>query len=110
MPGRNHITLRIEPHVIPVLRKAFEESANEVGRHVTRLRREGYIQEPWLGDDISRDTQTYYNQQVMDSSEGPLAALAAYHAELRGAAEQLKQVEEHYRRTEGENAALWGRA
>jgi hypothetical protein len=104
------VTLRIEPHAIPALRRAFEESAAEVGQHVGRLRREGYIYEPWLGDDISKKTQKYYNDQVMDSEEGALAAMIAYEAELRSAAEQLKQMEEHYRRTEGENAALWGRA
>jgi hypothetical protein len=111
VPGRYaDATLRIQPHAIPALREAFEESAAAVGDHVLRLRRDGYIEEPWLGDDISKAIQTFYNDQVMDSSEGPLAALAAYHGQLLQAAEQLKHMEEYYRRTEGDNAALWGKA
>jgi uncharacterized protein YukE len=104
------VTLRVAPQAIPQLRKAFEESAAEVSAFIGRASRDGYIPEPWLGDAVSQVVQEYYNQQVMGSPEGPLAAMTAYEAELRRAAEQLKHMEEHYRRTEGDNAALWGKA
>jgi len=47
---------------------------------------------------------------VMESSDGPLAASFAYQEELTRIRDTLRAVEDHYRRTEGENAALWGRA
>ena len=40
---------------------------------------------------------------------GPYAALVAYEAELIKIRDNLQLLEDHYRRTEGDNAALWGR-
>ena len=70
---------------------------------------DGYLGEPWLGDEMSREVQDFYNRHVMDSAHGPYAALVAYHAELVSVRDTLLQTEQEYRRTEGENSALWGR-
>ena len=88
---------------------AFDDAANEVGQHVVRLQREGYLGDPWLGDEISLEVRDFYNRHVMDSTDGPYAALVAYEAELLRVRDTLPQMEDEYRRTEGENAELWGR-
>lgn len=106
---RGTATLRIEPSSIPAIRSAFDEAVAEAGRLLVRLRREGYLREPWLGDEISREVRDFYNHHVMDSPHGPYAALVAYHAELVNIRDSLWRTEQEYRRVEGENAALWGR-
>jgi hypothetical protein len=45
----------------------------------------------------------------MDSTDGPYAALVAYEAELLRVRDTLQQMEDEYRRAEGDNAELWGR-
>ncbi len=101
--------LRIQPSAIPTVRAAFEEAAVDASRLLDKLRHDGYLGEPWLGDEMSREVQDFYNRQVMDSAHGPYAALVAYHAELVSVRDTLLQTEQEYRRTEGENSALWGR-
>ena len=103
------VTLRIQARAIPTLRVAFEEAAADVGQQVVRLQREGYLGEPWLGDEISLEVRDFYNRHVMDSTDGPYAALVAYEAELLRVRDTLQQMEDEYRRTEGDNAELWGR-
>ncbi|WP_433558863.1 hypothetical protein ACQPWY_11090 [Pseudonocardia xinjiangensis] len=110
MPGLHPpVTLRLEPHAIPVVRTAIEEALTELGFHLVRLRRAGFIPEPWLGDPISAKVVDYYNNRVMDAVEGPFAAMKAYEAELLKVRDNLQVLEDHYRRTEGENSDLWGR-
>ena len=70
---------------------------------------EGYLGAPWLGDEMSMEVRDFYNRHVMDSSDGPYAALIAYEAELLRVRDTLQQMEDEYRRTEGDNAELWGR-
>lgn len=106
---RGSATLHIEPSAIPVIRAAFEDAAAEIGQLLVRLRRDGYLAEPWLGDEVSRHVCDFYNHHVMDSPTGPYAALVAYHAELVKVRDTLQRTEAEYRRTEGENSALWGR-
>jgi hypothetical protein len=103
------VALRVEPRSIPALRAAFNEAANKLGSHLSRLQHEGYLREPWLGDEISMEVRNFYNRQVMESTDGPYAALLAYQRELTHIRDALKCMEEEYRRTEGDNAELWGR-
>ena len=103
------VMLRIQARAIPALRAAFDEAAAVVGQQVVRLQREGYLGEPWLGDEISLEVRDFYNRHVMDSTDGPYAALVAYEAELLRVRDTLQQMEDEYRRTEGDNAELWGR-
>jgi hypothetical protein len=111
MPGSHPpVTLRLEPHAIPLVRAAFEDALAELRPQLHRLRRDGYVPEAWLGDPVSAAVQSHYNTQVMDAPEGPYAALVAYEAELIKIRDNLQLLEDHYRRTEGDNAALWGRA
>ena len=62
-----------------------------------------------MGDPISEVVHVFYNTTVMEAKDGPLAALFAYQAELIRVRDSLKAMEDHYRRTEGDNIALWGR-
>ncbi|GAA1229814.1 transcriptional regulator [Pseudonocardia alaniniphila] len=110
MPGIHPpVTLQLEPHAIPAVRVAFEEALVELGHQLIRLRLAGVIPGPWLGDPISADVVDYYHARVMDAPDGPYAALRAYEVELTKVRDNLQILEDHYRRTEGENAALWGR-
>jgi hypothetical protein len=105
----SHVTLRVEPRSIPNLREAFEEALTSLGAQLRRLQNEGYLREPWLGDEISAEVADFYNRRVMDSTDGPYAALVAYEAELLKVRDTLQLMEDEYRRTEGDNARLGGR-
>jgi hypothetical protein len=103
------VTLRLAPHSIPAVRTAFDQALRSLGELLSRLRREGYLSEPWLGDEISAEVRDFYNRHIMDSTDGPYAALVAYEAELLNVRDSLQRMEDEYRRTEGDNAQLWGR-
>ena len=103
-------TLRLEPRAIPSVRVASTTRSAHSGEHLRRLQNEGFLGEPWLGDEISRHVRDFYNHHVMGSSTGPYAALVAYEAELLRVRDTLRRMEDEYRRTEGDNAELWGRA
>jgi hypothetical protein len=110
MPG--HLppaTLRLQPSAIPAMLAAFDENLAELRPHLRRLRQQGYIPEPWLGDSTSAAVASHYNSRVMDAADGPYAAMVALEAELLRIRDSLQLLEDHYRRTEGENVALWGR-
>jgi hypothetical protein len=108
-PQYTPAALRVEPSAIPVVRVAFDESIAELRPHLRRLGQEAYIREPWLGDPVSAEVVSSYNLRVMDASDGPYAAMVALEAELLKIRQSLQLLEDHYRRTEGDNAALWGR-
>jgi hypothetical protein len=109
MPGLHPpVTLRLEPHTIPAVRAAFDDALAELTHQLIRLRRAGVIPEPWLGDPVSAKVVDYYHVR-MDAPDGPYAALVAYEAELLKVRDNLQVLEDHYRGTEGDNAALWGR-
>ncbi|NMH81720.1 hypothetical protein HF577_32105 [Pseudonocardia xinjiangensis] len=95
--------------MLPAVRAAFDEALAELTPQLVRLGIDGLIPQPWLGDPVSATVATYYQANVMDAPEGPYAALRAYEAELLKVRDNLQVLEDHYRRTEGENAALWGR-
>jgi hypothetical protein len=103
-------SLRIEPGAIPAVRAAMDDALAELRPHLVRLGQEGYIAEPWLGDPVSAEVARVYNVKVMDAADGPYAAMVALEAELLRVRDALQLMEEDYRRVEGENAALWGRA
>ncbi len=88
---------------------AFDEALISLRQQLVRLQNDGYLKVPWLGDEISAEVASFYNRHVMDSSTGPYAALVAYEAELLNVRDTLKRMEDEYRRTEGDNAQLWGR-
>jgi hypothetical protein len=58
---------------------------------------------------ISENVRAFYNTTVIDSADGLLAALLAHQSELTRIRDTIKTMEDGYRRTEGDHAALWGR-
>lgn len=102
--------LRVEPHTIPRLRAAFSEALDLLHPHIERMRIEAMIHEDWLGDDDSIGLREFYNSQVMLSEHGPFSALVKYRDLLQHIHDQLAASEAEYRRVEGENSDLWGRA
>ena len=110
MPDQSHAVLRVAPHQIPALRAAFLAAATSMGDQLALLRQEGQVSEPWLGDPVSATVKLMYDAHVMSPSGSTLAHLTAYRDELVRVHETLGQMEADYRRAEGDNAALWGRA
>lgn len=104
------VSLRLQPQQLPALRAAFTEALDNLQNAIARLGIEGHIPEPWLGDEISAETAAYYNDRVMGPEGTPYAALVAYQEELARIRDTLQSMEDHYRRTEGDNVAMWGRA
>ncbi|TWF74777.1 hypothetical protein FHX44_11659 [Pseudonocardia hierapolitana] len=101
--------LRLEPQAIPTVRAAVEEGLAELGTQLVRLRQQAIIPQPWMGDLTSEFVRNEYQQRVIEAVDGPLAAIRGFEAELTRILDSLKAMEDHYRRTEGNNTALWGR-
>ncbi|MGH8964842.1 MAG: WXG100 family type VII secretion target [Actinomycetes bacterium] len=110
MPGTYPPALmHVEPSAIPAVRTAVEDALVDVGAQVQKLRRDAPIRAPWLGDTTSQVVQAHYQARVVDAPDGPLAAMVAYQDELTRIRDNLQLIEDHYRRTEGDNTARWGR-
>ena len=95
--------------MLPALRHSIQTALAQLHQALTELKRGGYLVQPWLGDETSGDVATYYTHRAMDASGSSYQALVAYRDELTRVHDTLQQMEDHYRRTEGDNAALWGR-
>jgi hypothetical protein len=106
---RQQGVLQLQPHMIPVLRHAFSAAVNDLEAVLVRLSRSGYLPRPWLGDEMSSEVAAFYTQRAMEGSESSFESLQQYRAELNRIHNTLQQMEDNYRRTEGENTAGWGR-
>lgn len=109
MPDYPPVSLRVGGQSLPAMRAAYEAALDDLGVQLRRLGDVGRLAGPWLGDPVSRETFEFYNARVMDAPDGPYSALLAYEAELMRVRDQLVAMEADYRRTEGDNVALWGR-
>jgi hypothetical protein len=95
--------------MIPALRASFSGAVNHINDTVSGLHRAGYLTGPWLGDETSQEIATYYTRRAMDAPDSSYQSLVAYRDELARIHDTLQEMEDHYRRTEGDNTALWGR-
>ena len=109
MSDRQQDTLHLQPHMIPLIRQAFATSLGQLNDVLVGLRREGNLAQPWLGDEASHEVAAHYMERAMNGPESSYQALVAYRDELGRVHDTLHQMEAAYRRTEGDNAALWGR-
>ena len=75
---------------------------------VFELNQRGYLPAPWMGDEVSGNVASHYVSTAMDGPLSSYQALLVYRDELVRIHDNLQQMEDHYRRTEGDNAALWG--
>ncbi len=108
MVERQHDVLRLQPHMIPALRAEFRAAVDQVSAALTALKREAYLSAPWLGDEVSDKVAAHYTARAMDGPESSYRSLLAYRDELTRVHDTLQQMEDHYRRTEGDNAERWG--
>lgn len=110
MPERPQAALRLEPHTIPALRAAFADAVDQLAPQLLRFAQDAYIAEPWMGDPTSLALAMEHNARAVGGVDSAYECLLAYEAELVKVRDALARMEDEYRRTEGDNAALWGRA
>jgi hypothetical protein len=106
---RPQAILHVEPHAIPRLREAVAEAAAQVETLIIQVRDSAYIHEPWMGDPVSYAIARLYNGRFASGPNSPYELLVAYGSELARTRDTLAEMEDRYRRTEGDNAELWGR-
>jgi hypothetical protein len=94
--------------MIPALRGAFRNALDQLDSALAELRRSGNLSTPWLGDETSADIAMHYAERAMDGPDSSFASLQLYRSELNRVHDTLQQMEDDYRRTEGENSARWG--
>lgn len=109
MAESSYTILRVEPKMIPALRAEFRSAVDQLSAALAVLNRQGYLAAPWLGDETSTETAAHYNRRALDGPNSSYQALVAYRDELGRTLQTLQQMEDDYRRQEGDNAALWGR-
>ena len=109
MAERQQDVLRLQPHMIPALRAAFSTARDQLNDALIGLRRDGSLSAPWLGDETSGEVAEHYRLRAMDAPDSSYQSLVAYRDELNRVHDTLLRMEDDYRRTEGDNAALWGR-
>jgi hypothetical protein len=109
MPDQPTAVLRVEPHAIPALRAAYARALDDLRPLIRQIESQAYISEPWMGDPISIAVMQLYNGRFATGDNSPRAQLLRYEAELRNVVDSLTHMEAEYRRTEGDNAELWGR-
>ena len=109
MPERQQDVLRLQPHMIPALRTELSVAVNEVNAALVGLNQRGYLAAPWLSDEVSTEVASHYTQQAMDGPESSYQSLIAYRDELTRVHDTLQQMEDDYRRRDGDDATRWGR-
>ena len=109
MSDRQQDVLRVQPHMIPTVRANFRTAVNQVNDALVDLSRRGFLPAPWLGDETSHEVAAHYTETAMNGPQSSYEYLLAYRDELLRVHDTLQQMEANYRRTEGDNAALWGR-
>ena len=109
MTERQQGVLRLQPHMIPAVRAEFRAAVDQVSSALTNLKRNAYLAAPWLGDEVSDEVAAHYTNRALDGAGSSYQSLLAYRDELTRIHDTLQQMEDDYRRTEGDNAARWGR-
>lgn len=101
-------TLRVDPDTLPALRSAIQTTLTELTPHLDRMRDEGHMPEPWLGDSASYETWAFYTDHVMGAPDGPFQAMLAYERQLVVIHTRLTEIQAAYDRNESDTGALFG--
>lgn len=109
MPDASQAMLRLEPHMIPALRTAFDTARSDLASTMRAFGGDALMTEAWLGDPVSEQAMIDYHAIVSGSSTSAHECLLAYESELVAIRDTLADMEATYRRTEGDVAELWGR-
>jgi hypothetical protein len=94
--------------MIPALRADFRAALEQLDDALIGLGRHGYLREPWMGDETSNEVAVYYTGRALDDPDSSYQSLQRYRAEINRILATLQRMEDHYRRTDGDNAARWG--
>lgn len=99
-------TLHVKPESIPAVRRAIQQSLDELGNALVLLGRNGLLTKPWLNEPISHAAMEHYNQAVMQSETGLYRGLLAYEKQLQAAIVALDAAAKAYEQGEADQAAL----
>ena len=100
--------LHIEPSAIPEALKAFRDAYDRVERKVRDL--SALPVREWAGDPVSSETRTQFAERTnTGGADSAYACLTGYQKQLKAAIDSLQSAHDEYVRTEGTNAALWGK-
>ncbi len=102
----NAAVLRVTPDVLPDLRRAVDDTLDQLSPHLDRMVDGALLPEPWLGDPVSRESYRVYNQNVMKKPDGPFHALRIYEQQLRVISERLAEIQRNYDEAEAANSDL----
>ena len=100
MSTRQQDVLRLEPHMIPELRAAFDSALSELGRRSSTCAAGATSPAAWLGDETSAAVAAHYTRRAMEQPDSSYRALLGYEAELTRVRDTLQRMEDQYRRTE----------
>jgi hypothetical protein len=96
--------LQVDPQRLTAVREAYDRALNELGKQLDDLRRVGFVDRPWLGDNVSEDVRLQYNDTVMESPLGAYQAMRKYEAELTAVRDNVAEMEKTYLAVESINA------
>jgi hypothetical protein len=101
--------LHVDPSAIPQARKVFEDALGRLNDQLGDAM-ETLFARQWADDPVSNETAQKFNQDTFESGDrAALQALKGYRSQLKGVIDQLTQIENTYRKVEGDNTAVWGR-
>jgi hypothetical protein len=101
--------LHVDPSAIPQARKVFEDALGRLNDQLGDAM-ETLFARQWAEDPVSKETAEKFNQDTFESGDrAALQALEGYRSQLKGVIDQLTQIENTYRKVEGDNTAVWGR-
>jgi hypothetical protein len=98
--------LRVTPDVLPDLRRAIDDTLDELGPHLQLMQKEAFLDRPWLDDPVSEESWRVYNERVMVAHDGPFRALLTYEQQLRAISQRLTEIQRNYDEAEAANADL----
>jgi hypothetical protein len=106
---RQHDVLRLQPHMIASLRATFSAALDELDAALGQLRRNGFLAQPWLGDETSSEVAAHYTRRAMEAPDSSYRSLQQYRAELSHVHDTLQRMEEQYRGTDQDAADRYRR-
>lgn len=95
--------------MIPGLIQAFQHAVTRLSNLLRGARDELRMHGPLMGDPVSIEFMHAYNRYAVEDPRSVYGVLVGYQQELQNVVDNLEAMAERYRRTEGDNAALWAR-
>ena len=82
--------------MIPSLRAELRRRNRPARRALGQLRRNGYLPQPWLGDETSSEVAAHYTRRAMEAPDSSYRSLQQYRAELSRVHDTLQRMEDQY--------------